>query len=180
MIYFKTLLFPDAHFELDEGFHGASLILHEDFHILKKQAIRDTLYPILVHRLTPEEEQLPAPKFEDREFYWNSLPPSPFCMFDFLKRRGFYFSIPVKTSPVYLLQHNTFERNTCTLAHNRIQTFSEPLRQHLLSILNRFNPIPVPAGLKIPNVSTENIKSFLLKANFSILKDDISYTTTHH
>lgn len=97
-----------------------------------------------------------------------------------LSALDFYDSHPVTTSPVYYLQYNEKPELRCILKvkgydFSCISGAPDELEDILLSILSRFTPIREGEFSIRLSCTIQDARDFLLRSNFTLLHEDISY-----
>lgn len=172
---YKSFFFPNAHFELRWNNTGFCLIVSNSGDLsLKIQGHLALGFHKLPFRLYDREEP------ESFEVVWWNV-QDEMEIFGTLEQLGFYYTRKKDClAPILHLRYNE-DGSNCFLHGDiyypgiRIYTDSPILKEHLSKTLSRFTPETQKYSLLLKETPQEDIKNFLLKADFSLMAEDLMY-----
>lgn len=164
--HYKSFLYPECRFTLTHNKYIKQWVF----------AVKGS-HPKICEDLSPCFRYTPrfVTSQSGADFIWNVL----FDNLDFesvLRKKGFFQYEP-NLEPLYHLKHNVdsidcYVRKSAYPPGVEIYTDSESLSAHLAQILSRFDPQIEETRLYFPDAFPQDIKNFLLQANFSLLGED--------
>lgn len=170
--YYKSFQFPDYHFILTSGhFHpGYDLTVYESLSYVE---LRQLLFQVssLIKDCDLTHNFLKG--------WYLKIGPLPLPML--LSKLGFFISHPITTSFVCYFQYNAFPefkfilRKHCDIEAACISGISLESLDILMPLLDRFSPRLRWNEIHLPLCTVQDVKNFLLQADFSLLGEDVSY-----